>query len=352
MIFFFKKIINVFLINSIIILLFITIIELCFGYWFDENNFGPHMREHRMKNQRIVWKNQTEKVEYFYRRNYYGFRGADIDPSEIEAVILGGSVIDERYKPEKYTITEFLNKKLKNNNIDIRFINGGIEGQSTAGIVSGFNHWLLKLDNFSPKFIIFYIGINDVGISDNVILGNDNDGHLLNPNKKEVFFDNVRSRSIIYDSVRKFKFKYLPRKGFVKYDGRLSEDYLKNYNFIKYEYAEKKYNFELLNDKYKKKINNYLARIDLLEKYSKKVNSVPIFVTSIAAQGHQEIIYSLNKSLINHCVEKNYNCIDLASKLDPQVDLWFDGTHTTKKGSSLIADIIYSNLKNIITNLN
>ena len=75
-------------------------------------------------------------------------------------------------------------------------------------------------------------------------------------------------------------------------------------------------------------------------------------MSNIAAQGHLEIIYTLNKSLINHCVEKNYNCIDLASKLDPQVDLWFDGTHTTKKGSYLIADIIFSDLKNIITKLN
>ena len=351
MIFFFKNIIRIFIINSIIILLFSSVIELCFGYWFEENNFGPHMREHRMKNQRIVWKSETETVEYFYRRNYYGFRGADIEPSEIEGVILGGSVIDERYKPEKYTITEFLNKKFEDKGIDIKFINGGIEAQSTAGIVLGFRNWLLKLENFSPKFIIFYVGINDTGLGDDIIINDINHGQISNQNKKEAFFNNIKSRSIILDSVRKFKFKYLPRKGFVKYDGKLSEDYLKNYNFIEYDYAKENYNFEFLKKKHKKKIDNYLSRIDLLKKYSKKINSKAIFVTNIGSGGHGEMIFTLNNSLIEHCIRKNYNCIDLASRLEPQIDLWKDGAHTTKKGSSAIADILYVDLKKIITKL-
>ena len=93
MIIFLKKITKIFFINFIIVLIFLSIVELLFGYWFDENNFGPHLREHRMKNQRILWKDGIEEVEYFYRRNYYGFRGADIEPSEIEAVILGASNI-------------------------------------------------------------------------------------------------------------------------------------------------------------------------------------------------------------------------------------------------------------------
>ena len=236
---FVKNIGKIFATNIALLLIFIVSIELFFGYWFDKNNFGPHMREHRMKNQRIILKNDTQEIEYFYRRNYHGFRGADIDPSKIEGIILGGSVIDERYKPEEFTITEFLNKKLKKNNINIKFINGGIEAQTTAGMISAFDNWLLKLENFAPKFIIFYVGINDVSLSNDAIIKNINDGHLLNPNKTEAFFDNIKSRSIIIDSVRKFKFKYLPRKGFVKYDGKLSQNYLKNYDFIKYENAKK-----------------------------------------------------------------------------------------------------------------
>jgi hypothetical protein len=349
---FFKKTIKIFLINFVIIILFLSIIELSFGYWFDKNNFGPHMREHRMKNQRIVWENENEKIVYFYRRNYHGFRGADIDPSEIEGVILGSSVIDERYKPEKYTITEFLNKKLKNDNIEFKFTNGGVEALTTGGMVSGFKNWLLKLEGFSPKFIIFYVGINDVGIGEDVILEDLSNNQILNPDKKEVFFDNIKSRSIIIDSIRKFKFKYLPRKGFVKYDGKLPENYKNNYNFVEYDYAKKNYDFKLLSYKYEKRVEHFLVRIDLLAQYSKKIGSVPIFINSIGSHGHKEIIFTLNNSLINHCFTKNYNCIDVASKLVPQMDLWRDGAHTTKKGSIAVSDIIYPDLKNIINKFN
>ena len=349
---FVKNIGKIFATNIALLLIFIVSIELFFGYWFDKNNFGPHMREHRMKNQRIILKNDTQEIEYFYRRNYHGFRGADIDPSKIEGIILGGSVIDERYKPEEFTITEFLNKKLKKNNINIKFINGGIEAQTTAGMISAFDNWLLKLENFAPKFIIFYVGINDVSLSNDAIIKNINDGHLLNPNKTEAFFDNIKSRSIIIDSVRKFKFKYLPRKGFVKYDGKLSQNYLKNYDFIKYENAKKKYNLKILKKKHEHRVKSYLIRIDLLEKYSKKIKSIPIFINNIGSTGHQEIIFTLNSSLIGHCIEKNYNCIDLASKLHPEKELWIDGVHTTIMGSSVIVDTIYPDIEKIITKLN
>ena len=43
------KTIKLFLYNLIFFLVAIIIIELIFGYWFDKNNFGPYMREHRMK---------------------------------------------------------------------------------------------------------------------------------------------------------------------------------------------------------------------------------------------------------------------------------------------------------------
>ena len=44
-----KYSIKIILINLLIALLFVTLIELIFGYWFDKDNFGPYLREHRLK---------------------------------------------------------------------------------------------------------------------------------------------------------------------------------------------------------------------------------------------------------------------------------------------------------------
>jgi hypothetical protein len=300
-----------------------------------------------MKNQRIEWTNKEEKIIYFYRRNYYGFRGKDLEPSEINALILGGSVIEERYKPEKYTITEFLNESIKKD-YNFYLTNGGVAAQSTKGMVLSFKNWLFKMKDFSPRFILFYVGINDVNTDEKDNLDNIKpDGHLINPDKREVIKDNIKSRSILYDTVRIFKFKYLPRDGFIKYDGQVSSDYKKKFNFLSYNFAKENYNINNLKNKYDKKIKNYLYRIDLLYEMSKNLNSQPIFITNIEATGHIEELFIMNFQLMEHCKIKNYNCIDMAKKVDGNVDYWRDGTHTTKKGSKKFSDLIYFELKEI-----
>ena len=116
--FFFNNITKIFFSNFLILFLFIVLVELVFGYWFDKDNFGPYMREHRMKNQPTLFNYEGETYNYNYKRNYYGFRGEDIEPEDIDAIIVGGSVIDERYKPDQFTITGYLNQNLKNSNYD------------------------------------------------------------------------------------------------------------------------------------------------------------------------------------------------------------------------------------------
>ena len=334
--------------NLILFSTLILFIELFFGYWFDKNNFGPYMREHRMKNQRIEWFDGKEKITYFYRRNYYGFRGDDVEPSEIDAIIMGGSVIDERYKPEQYTITGYLNEKLKKD-YNITLVNAGIEAQSTKGIVLSFKNWLFKLEDFSPKFILFYVGMNDILTKENDDQTNiDPDGHIVNPERKEVLGDNIKSRSILYDTARIFKFKYLPREGFMKYTGKVSETYKKKFKFIEYNLAKKNYDIKKLQKKYDKKIKNYIYRIDLLNEMSKKIGSEPIYITNISSVGHTEDIFVLHFELIKQCKLKKYKCIDMAKNVNGKVEYWRDGTHTTKDGSRLFADIIYDELKELV----
>lgn len=329
--------------NFLLILFITLLIEIFFGYWFDPNNLGSFMREHRLKNQKISWKYKGEIINYNYKRNYYGFRGDDVNPSEINAIIMGGSVIDERYKPDKYTITGFLNKKLKDNKINIEIMNAGVEGQSTKGIISSFDNWLYKINGFNPKFIIIYVGINDT-LKENDQLESLTDGHLKNPNNYEAFLDNIKSRSFFYDNLRKFKFKFLTTNTkFMKYDGKPSLDYLKNYNYIE------KINYSLT-DQDKKITKSYLKRIDIIYEKIKNLNSKAIFISNINAAGFTKETLIKNTALIEHCKLRNYICIDLAKKLKPQKDYWYDGVHTTKEGSEEIARLILPDLIKILKN--
>ena len=206
------------------------------------------------------------------------------------------------------------------------------------------------MKGLSPQYLLFYIGLNDSQhtAEKNFYKEAGHDGHTLNPERIQVFFDTIKSRSYLYDSIRIFKFKYLPRKGFVKYDGKTTSEYKKKFNFISYKFAKNNYNLENLEKKYKIEIKNYIARVEKLIELSEKLNSTPIFITNIASFGHTEKLFALNNSLIKNCKIKKISCIDLAKKIDGKIEYWYDGAHTSKKGSEYISNLIYEDLKNLI----
>ena len=212
-----------------------------------------------MKKNEYSLKQNNEIYNFTYLRNYYGFRGEEIIPKNIQAIIIGGSTTDERYKPENFTITENLNKKFKEKKLNIKIINAGIEGQSTEGHFNNFKIWFPKLKNFKPEIIIFYVGINDqfkeINNIDNQTLS---DGLIENPEKFESIKDNLKSRSIFYDLLRKTKHKYYKNeKKRIIYDFDYSmKKYSKNksYNFLNYDDAIKKYNINKLEIKYNERI--------------------------------------------------------------------------------------------------
>jgi len=319
-------------------------IDLIFGGWFDKNNLGAYMRNNRMKNHIKIWEYKNVKENFYFKRNYYGFRGNDIKLSKIDAIILGGSTIEERFKPEKFTITEYLNNKVKENGYTFAITNAGVQDQSTIGHVKNFKNWFFKLKDFSPKIILFYVGTYDTKF-----LGKSNEeeldsGTAITREKNEIYYDNIKSRSFFYDKIRFLKYKFRPKRNPISIDGNSYN----NEKYINYETAVNNYDVNKLSLKYKKNILNYLKRIDKLYEYSKKLNSAPIFITNIHSRGYLEDIFILNYSLISHCKKESYNCIDLARKLDSKPNYWTLEKHTTEIGAKAIANIIMLDLKKII----
>jgi len=343
------KLIKITIINLSIFLISFLVIEILFGYWFSKDNFGAYMREHRLKkvNYNLTYNNKQH--DYNYERNFYGFRGSHVEPKDISAMIIGGSTTDERYKPENYTITGYLNLKLKTYGNKLTITNAGIEGQSTRGHIVNFEKWFPKLKNFKPKIVIFYIGINDtlanMNIKERDIF---TDGHILNPDKKEVFYDNLKSSSIFYNLLRKTKHKYYNKKTSLIYDFDLgSKNYISEdeYKFLNYESALSKYNIKNLKKINKDRINYFLNNVDKLYLESKALGSDPIFINQVISKGaYDKTLFTINLSLIEHCKKMNYNCIDLQKKLKGQRDYWWDGIHTTPKGSQKIAELIFPDL--------
>jgi len=334
-------------------LLCLLVVEIFFGYWFSKDNLGPYMREHRLKKNPIILTYKDVKYDFIYKRNYFGFRGEEVDPSLIQAVIIGGSTIDERYKPDEFTITGYLNTLLKNNGYNFKIINAGIEGQTTYGHIYNFEHWFPKLNNFSPKLYIFYIGASDYGglskdKEDQISLGAD--GHVMNPDKLEIFFDNLKSRSFFYDNLRKLKQKYYLTDKIMRYDhDYYNEKQINEYQYIDYKKALLIHDIEFLKSKNEKKILNYLNRIKILNEHVIKNGGIPIFVNQVLSNGLKVgDLFIHNYALIEYCQKENLHCIDFAKKFKGKLDYWYDGTHTTALGSKAIAESIIDDLIKII----
>jgi len=349
------KFIKIFSINVLLILFFIFFVEIFFGYWFDKDNFGPYMREHRMKKNLYTIKIDEKTHNFTYKRNYFGFRGEDVKPEDIKIILIGGSTADERYKPEKFTISGYLNASLKNNNFDLKIINAGIEGQSTRGHIINFKHWFPKLKNFSPKYIIFYVGINDalLNLSDDIIIksmSDGSDGWVKNPNKIESFSDNFKSSSIFYDHLRKAKHKFYlgneQKRLIYDLDYTLGEKISgSKFQYLSYNQKLKLYDLNKLQKIHEKKIKYYLSNIDKLSNYTKSLGAIPIFINQeMAEASNSKELFIMNLSLIDHCKNKSYNCIDLAKNLVGVPQYFWDGVHTTPSGSEKIADIIFPRL--------
>ncbi len=354
------KLIRLLFLNTFITLILLSAVEVFFGGWFDKNNLGAYFREHRMKKVSYSIKYNNKIYNYTYERNYNGFKGGYIEPSEIKAVFIGGSTADERWKPAKFSIVELLNRKLKNDKIDLKIINAGIEGQSTVGYIANFKFWFPKLKNFKPDYFIFYTGINELNKQDfNVFDYSDGQAKLIEKNPKKIFLDNLKSKSFFYDSLRKIKHKYYERgkdhRIFMDIDEQINKiKPPKTYNLNKYDYLvfdeaikDIKIKKALENDE--KFITGYLKNIDTIKKFADDYSAKAIFINQMTAfGGHSKKHLILNYSLMEHCKLKKYYCINLAGDFVGKKNYWYDLNHTTPLGSKIISDKIYPDLKKII----
>lgn len=343
--------IKIFLTNLYVFIISVLLIEIFFGGWFQSDNLGAYFREHRMKKVPYSVKYDNKIYNYIYKRNYHGFIGEEINLNEIEAVFIGGSTADERWKPRKFSISEQINTKLKNDGINLKIINSGIEGQSTVGYIANFKFWYSKLDNFKPKYFIFYTGINELLKSDYDQWDfSDGMAKLVEKDKKKRFIDNLKSKSFFYDSVRKTKHKFYTSKKVNFMD--LDKPYpppkqvkLEKYDYLKFKDSYMNEDVEKYLQNNLKSISGYLRNIDILIKYAESYSAKAIIINQVTAYGaHHKFHVALNYGLKKHCKKMKYFCIDIASDFLGKEKYWYDWIHTTPEGSKVLSETIYPEL--------
>ena len=297
------------------------------------------MRTERNRSDLYNVIHNDKKYTFYYKRNFYAFRGDKFDPSDVEIVFEGGSSGNERLIPDEYTIIGNLNKYFKENNSEIIIYNASTDGKTTRGYVNDFLYWFPKIPNFNPKFFIFYIGINDRQFQEEHF-----DFKFATKRLKQLR-DYIKNNSIILEMVKKIDNKYFPQLTDIY--AVSSKELYKNFVYVNFEEAKKKHSENNLTENEKNLLMTFKDRLENLKKIIKKNKFIPIFITQIKFDGlADKNLFLINQELKRFCKSNNFDLIALDELINNMaINDFFDHLHTSISGSEKIAKALYPHLK-------
>ncbi len=326
---------KIFIYNIIFFFITIICIEIIFGYWFKEENFGIYMRKERKINWQTSSTFNEKKYDFFYKRNYWGFRGEEFDPKNVKIIFEGGSTGNQRYTPEELTIVGLLNQRFETLNYEIKIFNASTEGKSVNGYINDFNFWFPKIPNLNFKYVIFFTGINE-----RLIYGYEESfwDNKISKRKIDQIKDYIKNNSIFVDKFKFLKNKYFATKTLAyDFNSNLLYD---NFNFIDYKKATKLH--KNLNDEDLNFIDQFRLRLEKLKSVIEKNQVIPIFITQLKFDGIKEKkLYLINNELKVFAKKNKYFFIPLDEILVMKVNDYYDEIHTTPQGNERIADKVF-----------
>ena len=330
--------------NILIFLTLIIIIELFFGHWFN-NKFSKRLSSERNIERIYKFNFSNYKGTSFYKRDNLGFRISQKSETakNPDIVFVGGSTTNQKFLNYEDTIVGRLQKKFSN----LKILNAGVDGISILGHINSFELWFDRIDNFSPKYYIFYIGIND---QSNLRIKNkiNSVDNLVESSFKSNLIEYFESNSFFYNNLRKLKtilylktgndlFLNVVNDGAKVYGERTSKDFEYYSNF------ENNNQQTSLNEYY----NNLL--IDLTNKVKNR-NSEIIYITQISGTGMNKNLYIIAKTIVSHCKSYKLNCINLAKNANLNYEDFYDWTHLNPKGSKKVSDFLIKEFQKISIN--
>ena len=344
--------------NILFIILLISITEIVLGSWFKSDSFGSTIRNGRLKDRLYEVEHNGKKYEFRYKKNFYGFRGEEVDPKNIKIFFLGSSQANEKYKPEELTIVGRLNSYLINDGFnEIKIYNASQEGYSSFG----FNKFLLefypKIKNFHPKKMILHIGLTDGELCKDFINKKENSkfeskfvtDNLVEIDKIKRLKDYIKNNSFFIGKLKIIQLKYFnqEKQRITTFAEKIKEQ--SNIEYIDYFEAKEIYSMIEMEKKYSPCKNVILNNLNKILMFSKR-NKIKIsLISNITYKGVRDDWLFYTNLLISDFAEKNSLLfIDLSKIKNFTVFDFYDNYHTTPIGSEKIAKFIYPKVVNFL----
>ena len=259
------QILKILAVNGLFLVIGLIILEISFGGWFNKDKLNRlNLVKDRILNFDVSQIYRDPNPIIRYSRDKYGLRTSNLVPNSIEILTVGGSTTDQRLIRDGETWQDVLQECLKQAGMPLGIANAGVDGQSTYGHIKNFEWWCPYIPDLKPKYILFYIGLNDFHKD----TGDSYD--RLGPDDKSFNLkEEIKKNSVLWYLFRTFRDAYIAVV--VKKIGHGAI----NFN-------ESSWTHEALQNDYgflDKRLNDYRNRLRMLADLTHDFGAKPIFVS-------------------------------------------------------------------------
>lgn len=361
-----KKWTRVVAVNLALLLAGCLVIELIFGSIFFGTNYGLLVVDRNVSRMFDTTGRYAGGGVIEYHRDEHGLRGLYDDPANIDILTVGGSTTNEILIDEGKTWSDQLAKAFAEAGRPMVVVNAGVDGQSTVGHLKVFELWFPRIPDFHPRYVLAYIGINDLS-------------HFMTnlpPNKWELMTEQnktlkqfLANNSAIYGLYRTIKGMIRARDAMLVHSTR-NEDFEWREPALQPDVAAEERRLAPYLDAYAK-------RIRLLMRHIRDLDAQPIIVTQhtghyrLAGErvlgrvlkedwrdpwagkvkkagtvdlGPYAALMAHNRRAMLTCRVEGGICIDVSHDLVFEPDDFYDLVHTTPKGSEKVARFLFEHL--------
>lgn len=355
-----KRILKILAVNFIIFIICLIIIEIIFGGWFNADRLN---RLNMLKDCVLLLDVSNLRHDpnpiIKYSRDKYGLRGNYPNPGKIDILTVGGSTTDQRYIRDGETWQDVLQNSFIKAGVTVFVVNAGIEGQSTYGHIKNFQWWFPNIPNLRPKYILFYVGLNDFYKE----AGLECDG-LADTKQNYNLETRIRHNSALWHMIRTIR-------------GAYTAMVVEKISHRSIDFSRELWTNKALQIDYgfmKTRLNEYANRLRILADKTYALGAKPIFVsqpsrryriTPNGIQGLDKVnvydghpyngvdYYHMMKKLDNVtksvAAEKGALFVDLAGQNVWEDSDFYDFSHMTPQGTKKVGTLLYEALKTTIS---
>lgn len=351
-----RRVISILSVNLFIALAGVLILELFFGNWVKSDNLNRlSILRNRTLNYDLGGLYGGPDKTVRYTRDQYGLRGSFDSPSSIDILTLGGSTTDQRYITDGRTWQDVLQRRFTASGRRVIVANAGVDGQSSVGHIKSLDWWLPYIPGLKPKYMLFYIGLNDFYKVDTY------DSEALSFSERPTALNAIRERSALYHVLRTLYGIYLSRVRHGIGHGHV------DFGRVRWTRQPLQTSYDAL---MQKPLKEYEARLDILIGKTKAFGAMPIFVTQppreyrldadflegiastspyrgveINGVDSFHMMRKMDDATLSACQRHGCICVDMSKAARWEDDDFYDYAHMTPKGAEKVGTYLFGALK-------